>query len=725
MARGGRVQVGDLSAPDKLYVPDRLPSDTFEGGTRPPEDNNAEALASALGTFNRGLMAYDKVNKEQEAQALRQQQLADWETWKSARTSDEQLKLIRAGQAPYTADPFVKRVIESDGAKLEIGELSRNIDQEIKDGKVPFGTPNFDPERYVMEKAQSYVERLQSSPGTLLHFGEGLSHLRKAVTEQHQEKLGIVQTRRMEDVAVGNLGQALDDIVQKAWSGVPAPGTQAISGQDASDMLQEIYKALGPRVQGGSLDIKQDRMDQLLLGVLQEKAKDPRYAQLVMGILSADRKDASGVSRGSLRDEAHMHPVIDGIDRTATKALSTWYEGEVQRKVNHDDAAALARGDGSYFELSDISAKNPYDPGSPIQISRGDRQKAAVSNVLQSMRAANGGVPSYEAELEVLRKSNVPHPEVVSVVKGAFGGLATDQSLESRQAFIRAADFYNTVADKNYAYAEEHFGERVAKAFDMYTALVRDGGMDQTSAATAVQRRLAQGGPDISLSHEDREKIVRKVKNLGGSWWNPLSGGVTNANELIPKVVKLSQAFAAAEGVSTDQAVTMAVERLNKQSVNINGRAIFAAGIEPGDDKYVQPLLQGFFDKNKEYLQGQGVKDASYLSIAPYRANEFAVVRYDGMPVTNLLRKPDGTVEGGMSFIPLGLLQAERTKQTEIERKAVRDAIIGRRFYNEPEPANVGGSTPWARDGVPDSLKGLAAGAHVPQDEAALKWQNR
>ena len=142
-----RVQVRDLAAPDPIQ-PSPLQSDTFAAPPQPMIDNNMDRLAAALGHFGAGVSAH--LNDPAKKQALRDSQLAEWETWKAARTSTEQLDAIRSGKAPYWADPYVNKVVRGYHGGLEADTLTEQLDTEIKGGAVPkFGTPNFDPEAYV------------------------------------------------------------------------------------------------------------------------------------------------------------------------------------------------------------------------------------------------------------------------------------------------------------------------------------------------------------------------------------------------------------------------------------------------------------------------------------------------------------------------------------------------------------------------------------------------
>jgi hypothetical protein len=672
-----RVQVRDLAPPEALR-PAPVQSDTFEQAPQPTANSNTERLAAALGYFGAGVSDY--LNDPRRKKALEEQHLAEYESWRQARTSTEQLDAIRSGKAPYWSDPFIKEVVRRDYAALEADRLAGELDEELTGGAIAkFGQPSFDPDAHVTEKARAYVERMGGDASTLSAFGKQLDSLKRSFKEKHQEALGQAQTAAIDNAARSRIDAALT-------AGFDAD----LGGGALADALMPIYQQFGPRAKGGSLDLKYGRIDDLVLEVLERKAADPRYAAEARDMLTAERVGLDGSTRiGSLADVARNADKVVAIQRVALKTLGDEAEANTKAETLQKDVAALEANDMSFAAIKDLDIVNPRDGSRAIKIAAKARQDAAVRSFLDATRAANGGKPNFDAEMDVMLKNGIAHPEWVPQLLSAHSGIANTNVTagagpEQLQALQQSAELYEKIAGRNWTYARRHLPEDARQFYETYSTLTKRMGLNPTQAAIATANAFSSElrARNPNLDAENRAKVEREVKGLDFSW-SPFSGTLGLRGDMQREVIDLATTLMRATPMDATKAIEAASARVQSSAVFVNGAAILSPHVLPGDDAHIQKLLETQFknetpaDKARiARFKDWGVESASDLTLRE-RAGSFDVLNTNtGMPVTVPVLNNKGEVVGirGVQIKPSDIAQVREMTNRRTKAMALREA---------------------------------------------------
>jgi hypothetical protein len=674
MARG-RVQVNDLQAPDRLQVAP-VQSDTFAAPPQPVIDNNLENLSKALGFFGNAVQSH--LNDPERKKALKDAQLAEWEKWKSARTSTEQLDAIRTGKAPYWSDPFIGEVVKRDYAGMEATKLSEDLDRDLQEGRVAkFGQPTFDPDAFLVERAKSTVERVGRDPASMAAFGDQLDKLRTNFRAKHQEALGVTQTQAIENVAYTQL----DNVVTRAIE-------DGLDGNSITAGLKGIYKDLGPRVKGGSLDIKYGRLDDILLEVMQKRVKDPRYARKVLEMLESERVGVDGQTPiGSLKTVARHSDKVASIQNVAVKVLADEYEDNTKAQVLQADVTALKNRDGAFSTIMDLNTPNKVDKSRTVKASSTERKDRAVQAFLEETRIKNQGQPNFDEEFDVMLKNGVKHPEWVPFLQSAYVGIAnTNVSAgpgpDQIQRIIQAGQLYGKIADRNYTYisSSETGVTRPAQEFyETFNVLTRQMGRTPEQAAIETARVFssAQNAQDPMVVQGRLRDIEDKAKSLDFSSV-PFAGGVNNAGEMVPRIIDLAKVYSRVEGMDAETAIKAARDRIEQSAVNINGRAILDPGIQRGDEEWVQGALDDAYKLNPNRFAELGMDDAKDMSLAPFGNGKYLVINARGgpPPVVPVYDKDGKLISARPMTISTADIQKRRSAgEKKLKDEAVKDAV--------------------------------------------------
>ena len=138
------------------------------------------------------------------------------------------------------------------------------------------------------------------------------------------------------------------------------------------DSVRSVYTDIGPRMKGGSLDLKYNELDRVFLDVLEQRARDPRYAALMGDILGAERvrMDGSPGRLGSLaQTHAHASKVRSIMD-TARRTLADTAQKVAEQNLALADREAYRKGDGSAGAITDFRVPNPADPSKEIVVTK-------------------------------------------------------------------------------------------------------------------------------------------------------------------------------------------------------------------------------------------------------------------------------------------------------------------------------------------------------------------
>lgn len=125
-------------------------------------------------------------------------------------------------------------------------------------------------------------------------------------------------------------------------------------------------------------------------------------------------------------------------------------------------------------------------------------------------------------------------------------------------------------------------------------------------------------------------------------------------------------------GISVDAAVDMAKDRVAKNVVVINRRAIMAPGLLAEDKGAVVSVLGDFYRQNEKFLKSEGVASPEAVSLVPRGHGIFRPIdAKTGMPVMIPVER-DGVKTLGVSSITLSDIRRTRA---DIRNREEQDAI--------------------------------------------------
>lgn len=669
MAQRGRVQVNDLSEPERLSaVP--VQRDTFVQPAQAPINNDLERLASALGHFNSNLQAYgarQEANAEKQRRewekAHKEQVESDLARHSMTRTSGELVQEFYGGGTPHFDDPYLK----SAQAKLwaqSLGDvIGQQIDADIEAGKLPLDQEDFNPQRYVLELAKPHLERLRDRPELMAPFAHEIEAAQKSVAARYKATLGKARTMRLEQAAALQIEDAFDDGVE-----------DGLEGEDLMAYIRSKYVGLGPRISGGALDIGYDRLDDLALDVMKRKAKDPAVAEKVLGALDANRKalDGSNQDIGPVSAVNKHSPTVESIRGTAFSTLADQFDADAQREQLAKNTALFNAEDGSFSGIGAHEIKNPWNQKT-TELGADKQKEAAAINWLRQYRESPDYNPQHE--VVVFMHNGVKHPEFFNKLEATFQGIGNTnlrdaQSIAPDQAaqIIEAGKLYETMANANYAYVEKNLSDKAKDFFETYRYLLRynlSPGAPAESVALQAVRAFSsdESMRNPEIERDTNQRIASAVNDIGRGWFqsNP-----ENHQELFVKARKLTTIFVRANGGDIQKAADAAVARINESAVRINGRTLTGLpGIMPGDVKNVERILDAQFTKHSKTLKAMGVEDAGDLTVFPARDGAIQIGTKDGLVVVDENRKP-------LIFTAADVAKVRRADDTLARAKALQ-----------------------------------------------------
>lgn len=632
-----RVQVPELGPPDPIR-PTPLKRDIYKGPPPLARDDNLGKLADALGFFNRNLQGALASREAQMKEDETARRSAEYEAWRASTSNADQVAAIREGRVPWYADPYIGAAVRKDYGAMEAMALGQEIEQEIAAGNVPLHQTDFNIERFILEKANDRVERLSSSYEAIGSFRRGLDALRENLTARHQKLRGEAATAAIEDITTRTLSAALDNAV-----------SNGLTGDILMDQMRKIYKELGPRQSGGSLDLQYGRIDEILLDILDKRAADPKMSGAIIDLLNADRLDVgNGTRLGPLRGVARHMDKTSAIERKVLNTQATVAEAQAKATALQAAKENLKKQDGSFSTIVDAKGPNPVDPTKEISIPATALKEEAVNQSINEIRQANGGQMNFAAEADLVINNGVKHPQWIPFLDSAYRGFL-NSTLNSKEgagpeqmsAIVEAGQLFNMIADKNPAYAREMLDGKTREFFETYTALTRIGKMSPTEAAMATARAYSQESlmNDPLVAARRGQEIEAAVRNIDTSWM-PFSGGIKNNYLVERQMIELTTAYTRAGGISIDDAVALAKERISKDLFTVNGHAVLGQpGIAPTDGPYFEKILGKVYEKNKDWLYAKGIDDPTDLTVVSNRNGVFYIAdAKNGFPIA----MPDG-----------------------------------------------------------------------------------
>lgn len=652
-----RVQVRDLEAPERIQ-PAPVQSDTYARPAAPPINNDLERLSSALGQFGSTMTALGAKQKKDAEKALKDRQLAEYEQWKAATSSDDQLVALRAGKVPISGDPIIHEVFRKDHAILEAQRLTAELDDDFQSGRVNLASQDDGAvDAWVREKAKPYMDRMAGDDRRTIYFGQALDKVRARALAERDRVRGIMQTQAIES-------KGYDTIVGALKSGID----QGASPQAIMDALRgTVYKEIGPRLKKGSLDLSYGRLDELTMDALEALAKNPQTAGYAVAMLDAQRTglDPSNPDIGTLRRNKRFDDKVARIETIALKSRGDASEAATKDKIVAAAVQAFGRGDGSFNTIGNIDIPNGADASRRIKMTAKEIQDGAVKAFIGQVRQANGGRFVFEDEMPRLMANGILHPEFKDTFEQVYRGVLNlnlsnpGEAAPQLERIQHYATLYSQMADANPAYAREMAKGDTGKFFELYRTLTRYAGRRPEEAAQEVAmafsvNSLAKADPKTFAG--ELEKARQTVRNLDFSNW-PGKGGVVNRDEAMRILMPLAEGLARVEGVDAKEALNRASVQMAARSAYVNGRVVFHPGINPGDEDFIQPILDNVFKEHSAYLKSKGITSGSHLSIQPAAGTgKFVIVKWDG-GVVSLPTRNDAYIGEESSFSrPAGFL---------------------------------------------------------------------
>lgn len=611
----GRVEVGELAPPERIDVPRFIP-DNYVKPAQAPINNDLERLAQGLGAFNRGLQQFGaKVEADHKKKAT-EDAYTRWNHWLSSTSDIDQLNAIKDGRVHWARDPYIGHIARAHFGQLTAQHLAAEIDNDptFRDN---MGKPDFDIEKYIIEKAAPYASRMASSKESMESFRKGLDAIRRSGVQRHTEARGKIQAQMLQDMAAFELDKVLDAVLPDKEDAIP------LNGEQIAGILGDTYKELGRRINGGSLDLSYGQLDDLLLKSLKERAKDIRQVRAIEELLKTERIDSgSGMRLGTLGSSTKNREAVVSIAREIQGTLGKQWEEEARYSARRFASDALARGDTAAFNgLMDIQAENPYTRQT-FKYSKSAIQEDAMRETLAAIRGPNGQ-ENFNAEYDVFVKSDVEHPQWFPILKAAYhsirlAGVDKNRPMtdEEMSKFIGAAERYERmVAAGGVEYVQKYLPKEARQFFDSYSVLVQHEGMNPHQAISQVIAANVENAQNPGIQAR-RAQEIENAARLDFNKWNPFSGDITNQEDARRELLKVANGIALYNRGSPDAVLKEAKKRLESSGFELNGRLVFGvAGMTPSDKPVVQSMLDKVWEQKKYDLQGMGVKSASDLSV--------------------------------------------------------------------------------------------------------------
>jgi len=713
-----RVQVRDLPKPEQIQS-QPIKGDTFTGTWAPPDvSHKYNMLSKGLSVF--GGLAKAGINMAAQAhaeheKAAKEEALRAYQVWRSSTTNVEQVEAIRNGTVPFYTDPYINSVVKRDYGAMEAQALAREIQEERNGNKVPFHATDFNVERYLLQKAAPYVKRLQKDTEAITSFRKGLDQLRRSLKNEHAEMRGKAFRQHTKDITYRNFDAIIEDGVANNRD-----------PEEIMTAIRKLYRSQGPRQEGGSLGLRYGEMDEVLLDILEEKSKDPRYANYIGALLRQKREDPNGMHIGSLADNSRHRKQVQRIQKQAHDAVINHHKELGIAKYRAKMVDAIQRKDGSH-NMPDL--KEPIhskDEKGNIRIHGYAEYSAdaARKDAILHLRSNWAHLPEeqqFEREFNLFVQNGLKHdlwvPKMKQAVAGFLNTYVQNQGKEfspDQLALIQEqAQLYAKIKYErgNGAYWDKHLDKKTRDFFELYHTATRYGGMDpKTAAATVAQIYGNQG--DLSYDRVDRAKIKDLVLSSGRTWSeylfedNSPEGATVNVGEqpgLMHQIGALADLYKRLGNLSDEEAIEAAVENVKKSSVNVNGQLIFGEpGLQKGDAKHFNAYFENnLFPRFGDQLANQGIESKDDLRLQQGPGGIFFLTnKATGMPVMvyppnrdmNPNQENRNAPEPVAIRIPTKMIMGLRQKDLQYKHKEALDEatkIFSGKTHNPYAPHNI------------------------------------
>lgn len=679
MARD-RVQVGDLAPPEAIR-PSPIQSDTFAAPAQPLIDNNGERLERALGMFSSALggLAQRRAAGAADAEKLAkiqhmEQVTGEYNAYRSAVTNGTFIQDIKAGKVSWASDPLIGSAVRKDWAGLEAESLGARVDMAFTNNELDLADPDL--EKKILEMARPGAEQFVNTADAMAEYRKGLDKVRDSVAQRRQKFMADGFQATADNMTARNIEGVLD-------AGV----LQNASPEQVQASLRQLYKDLGPRAKGGSLDQPYGRTDTILLNLLEQKAKDPRFAEMAVRVIHSQRVDPeTGQPLGALSSTIKNDEKVRAIEDAARRSLSTAAEDQVKAQLRAADLQSFKARDGSFSVLQDFKTQNGIDPSKEISVTADTRRKQAVQDYIAEVRTKNGGKPDFDREIEMVAKNGVPHPEWIPLLKDTFYGAA-NTNVDSMNVdgptqaarIQQASNLYMDIVDRN-SKAVSTLPKEVREFYEGYATLVRVDGQSPDQAAASMARIHAADAnntdPEFDKTVRDQVKSATKNLNLHTGWFE-FEEGVKNGTDVSPRIERLAYLIAKTRSVSPDDAVELAKKRVLETGFNVNGYVIFdQPGFDKADKPFIERTLEGVYKQLLPQFRANG-STFENLGVAPNINGELDITE-NGLPVMQFMYDASGKLLGQKQLsIKAADINKMQIAEEEALRQKARRAILG------------------------------------------------
>lgn len=650
-ARPGRVPVRDQIREAPELRPTARPLDTFVR-VRPVADNNLEQLSQALSGLNPSLLRFadafasDRQNETVDADWNARlagykstgEALADPEVAAGLSNAKHQ-ELLAARVARETVDMATQEWASANREGLDVEEFIRQKKVDVL-GK--YGGEGRD---YFTNEFLRLVE-----PGfNGIRQGQAKYNVERVNEEKAQGAASLLsltidngrrEGRKPEEIATAVYGEITGNAILAKLD----PGQQkgevmnaALKYAEAGDV--DLVKALVSTKGPNGLSLLEDREHGHKAVQLLEKADTAFREKNKKNGFDANLSFVEKAKQGALDKEellaAHKANPGQMTDSFVTSLITT-NDLEVERRldavqklerdrvlrenadrnetaIRSENRAAVQSG-----RLSSLGGATVVNAdGTSRWLPAEERQKKAAEEWLEDsdkVAQANAETPQqrFARELPVVMENGIVHPGWKNTL--AMGYRAAAQATisggveKAPRALIEGMAIYNDLKDKAPHLIRDLVGVEASKFYDYVSVATSEMqmGLDQAMVATLKLTRDTEAFSKMNLSGTV-EQIRREAQKV--------SGGALNQSYVMDEIKERATIYAGL-GNSTDDAVRMARESIERTHVNINGHYIPAHDkrLPPNFTDLVQERLKAYVEKHGK---AEGVDSFDELTIQP------------------------------------------------------------------------------------------------------------
>jgi len=205
-------------------------------------------------------------------------------------------------------------------------------------------------------------------------------------------------------------------------------------------------------------------------------------------------------------------------------------------------------------------------------------------------------------------------------------GSATASPQDQQKSLEQAAQLYHYAQAQNPGWAEKYMNKSTKDMIDKFDLLTKDGGRTNEAATAELGAyKLKDKHDPVTFSHQQTDTIQQAAAGIT----------TVNGGEIGKKITDLATAYSQIEGMDQDKAIEKARDAIKQRYPTLNGVAVSSAEVSPEDYPHVKTIIANTLAANKADFKGDGITDASQMSIHPIAPGRFVIVRNDGGVTSN------------------------------------------------------------------------------------------